>query len=50
MGALARAEANRVVGRGNLPPSLARRRALVRKATEKLMYRIDEAVRDLLGM
>lgn len=50
LGAEARAEAARVVGRGNLPLSLARRRALIREATRAIVERIDESVRVLLGL
>jgi hypothetical protein len=50
LGAEARAEAARVVGCGNLPQSLARRRAFIREATLKTVGQIDESVRALLGL
>jgi hypothetical protein len=50
LGAEARAEAARVVARGDLPPSLARRRAVLRRAARATVERIDEAVRTLLGL
>lgn len=49
LGAEARAEAAIAVSRGELPPSLARRRALVRQAVLPIVERIDVAVRGLIS-
>lgn len=50
MGAEARGEALRLVTRGDLPASLARRRRLVRETLDNTMKRIDAAVKELLGL
>ncbi|MBI5709758.1 MAG: SAM-dependent DNA methyltransferase [Candidatus Eisenbacteria bacterium] len=50
LGAEARAQAAKVVAAGELPASLARRRALVRQATKATVERIDEAVKALLSL
>lgn len=49
-GAEARAQAAKFVAAGELPASLARRRALARQATKATVEQIDEAVKALLGL
>jgi hypothetical protein len=50
LGAAARAEVGQLVSRGDLPESLARRRALVRKSAAATFDLIDKAVRKLIDL
>jgi hypothetical protein len=50
LGAQARVEVARLIERGDLPDSLARRRSAVRKAAAETLGTIDQAVKSLLGL